>query len=1406
MGLNLKELSANIGGDATLGADGDITITSGTTLELLYGGSTLDTAPVSFNSGSFSFQPGSVSPVTTNSLSASNVIISLTDQDENLNPATKDVIGFADNSASLSGFPGTASSRVQIEVIDQTTGTTLTNGVSLVSRNIMLIETGNNTGIFAASGKVFGTSTTVNSSDLKTNVLAGSSSTSSYTGDEVTLGDLVNGPGVTFQIIEVNASGSLGLVYSGTATVASGVGTASFAYKQDTGVTTTFGTNYGTSSLSISRAVAVGTNTCAFDDSSVTINNSLIKLIDGNNYCLVAISAFKGTDTVANGLTEGEIFTNGNGGSITVSLDSFQLVGAREGDTLKVSYLDEFTTSGTSGTVTATAAYGLSGVTGTLEAGSTSADINDSLKITVVDNNLNTSTSSKETVLWSGTTTNRRGDHLTITNYSSSYKKVSVSHQDGFSVGTQSIRISNTDNTYVWMVPTSLADTFGNPLSSGSITFSLDTQTISTVPLVNGSSSDADDFLTTATTASFIATLDGLDNSVEISPDGTHWISVPITETSVNSSTFTTYVGFNYKTIRLTTNTSLSVTNVISDFTGTSTLFFPDGNLSGDVSILIGTGSVVRVFDGTTQEFVEVASPGATTLSVSKLSCSSAYDPDKTWVQLIGNDRSATIGGYYGATYRIRYNDATGDDNAYLGGDTLAVTTSDVAFTTNTGVLSTDITGTTGPNTWVTVTLVDQDLNTSGYSQQNTYEADSTSSGIAAITLSNENGLGTPSGLSTSLSGGTAKIVYASTLNSMPNSSASLGSEGNTIDFTLTETDKSTGTFKGSFKLSSGTSTTNSSDILKVTNGDSVYVFYNDSPNENAADNSGNYLASDPITIEVPLTSLVLSKETAFLSGDTIVVTVIDSDLNVTSSSLDTSSVRIISSSDNTGGSGHNALMTETATNSGTFQGTFTTGANSSAGNAPTIRAVANGLITVTYQDVSPAEDITAQVSTKNFGAIIDIVDDSIAIEGNTTVSLYDPEKNTSIHSENYVAVNITSTTDSSGTTLSLKETGNDTGSFIGTIEVSAGDTLSNTRIKATVGDTVAATHTDNPDVDGGISVVSDTAAVDEEALPTPTSTPTVTVSATSAATPTATATPGITPAATISPVSTCSITGFVMHENTGTGIDGALISIDMDAYTTMTDASRFYKINDMPEGSYTITASATGYTSETVTDVTVAGGETEILNFELAEETTSTPTSTIPAPSPTASPAALTATLVVSVLDGNGVAIENADVTVDGESGTIDSGGAAAFILAVGSYTVTVSADGYESETVDVTVTAPITMKAVTLIEEACPDPADAATASADQVELTLAKGDSEYVTITVTDNDGCPAEGVKVKRKLSSKSKKKIKVTPSSEKTDSNGQATFTITAKKKNGTAAIKFKIKGVNSPKVSVSLAE
>lgn len=79
---------------------------------------------------------------------------------------------------------------------------------------------------------------------------------------------------------------------------------------------------------------------------------------------------------------------------------------------------------------------------------------------------------------------------------------------------------------------------------------------------------------------------------------------------------------------------------------------------------------------------------------------------------------------------------------------------------------------------------------------------------------------------------------------------------------------------------------------------------------------------------------------------------------------------------------------------------------------------------------------------------------------------------------------------------------------------------------------------------------------------------------------------------------------------------------------------------------------------------------------------------------------------------------------------------------------------------------------------------------------KLTLREKKSGEVTVTVKGKDGCAVEGEAITVELNKKSKKNIHVSSESEVTDENGEAVFTVTAKKK-GNATITFKANGLST---------
>lgn len=78
----------------------------------------------------------------------------------------------------------------------------------------------------------------------------------------------------------------------------------------------------------------------------------------------------------------------------------------------------------------------------------------------------------------------------------------------------------------------------------------------------------------------------------------------------------------------------------------------------------------------------------------------------------------------------------------------------------------------------------------------------------------------------------------------------------------------------------------------------------------------------------------------------------------------------------------------------------------------------------------------------------------------------------------------------------------------------------------------------------------------------------------------------------------------------------------------------------------------------------------------------------------------------------------------------------------------------------------------------------------------LTLKEKKSGEVTVTVTGEDGCAVEGETITVELNKKSKKNINISSESEVTDENGEAVFTVTAKKK-GNAKVTFEANGLST---------
>ncbi len=80
----------------------------------------------------------------------------------------------------------------------------------------------------------------------------------------------------------------------------------------------------------------------------------------------------------------------------------------------------------------------------------------------------------------------------------------------------------------------------------------------------------------------------------------------------------------------------------------------------------------------------------------------------------------------------------------------------------------------------------------------------------------------------------------------------------------------------------------------------------------------------------------------------------------------------------------------------------------------------------------------------------------------------------------------------------------------------------------------------------------------------------------------------------------TGTLTGAVTDADSGDGIQDALVEIEDTDHSATTGSNGSYTIEDVETGEYSVIASADGYEFATETDVTVAEGETTIVDFSL--------------------------------------------------------------------------------------------------------------------------------------------------------------------------------------------------------------
>jgi hypothetical protein len=145
-----------------------------------------------------------------------------------------------------------------------------------------------------------------------------------------------------------------------------------------------------------------------------------------------------------------------------------------------------------------------------------------------------------------------------------------------------------------------------------------------------------------------------------------------------------------------------------------------------------------------------------------------------------------------------------------------------------------------------------------------------------------------------------------------------------------------------------------------------------------------------------------------------------------------------------------------------------------------------------------------------------------------------------------------------------------------------------------------------------------------------------------------------------LTPLATGTISGSIMNAS-GQGIAGAIVTYSGGSPSAITNSAGNYSLS-VARGTYSVTASANGYRSLTLANITVSSGSTTTLNFALVES----------------------GTIAGNVTNAVGVGIANATVSYSGgtATGTTNSSGAYTLSVAPGTYSVIAVAAGYMSST----------------------------------------------------------------------------------------------------------------------------
>lgn len=302
----------------------------------------------------------------------------------------------------------------------------------------------------------------------------------------------------------------------------------------------------------------------------------------------------------------------------------------------------------------------------------------------------------------------------------------------------------------------------------------------------------------------------------------------------------------------------------------------------------------------------------------------------------------------------------------------------------------------------------------------------------------------------------------------------------------LVETGANTGEFTGTFTFADAT-TKGDSPKIKVKTGDTVTVLFWDQYNDAGTDQKIKATALYQTTtgsVETDRTAYSYKKDTK------MVVYVTDPDANVNPGAADefggAGAARYVEIKLTHAGTDYSVkpTMKETGADTSKFKAVVTfTDLKDANGNALAVDVAPGTTITVTYHDTEnaagAAADIRAFVSTTSRTGILTLDKDEYAYKAKVSVTLTEPDLNLNPGAIDSIAkdadpatkdagyVYAYSTTDMTGISLGLTETGVNTGEFAGSFTLTDTSSSDAGTLKCVKGDTIYVRYVDEKDAAG---------------------------------------------------------------------------------------------------------------------------------------------------------------------------------------------------------------------------------------------------------------------------------------------------------------------------------------------------